>query len=104
MELTRILDTLKDADGNPAAGKLTIRNPAFIAADGTAVAAGNLTYVIPSASLGLVDILLAPTEDGDPFDTSYTVEYFLKSGAAYSENWLIPRTGPITISQARSSA
>ena len=100
MELTRILDILKDADGAPAAGKLVIYNPAFIAADGTAVAAGILTYVIPPASPGLVDLMLAPTEDADPA-ASYTVEYFLKSGAAYSETWHIPRTGPVTISEAR---
>ena len=101
MELTRIFDTLKDADGAPAAGKLVIHNPAFIAADGTAVAAGTLSYVIPVAAAGLVDLLLVPTQDADPMETSYTVEYFLKSGAAYSESWQIPRTGPITISQAR---
>jgi len=101
MELTRILDMLKDADGNPAAGKLVINNPAFIAADGTAVAAGILTYVIPPSSPGLVDLMLAPTEEADPA-ASYTVEYFLKSGAAYSESWHIPRTGPVTISQARA--
>jgi len=102
MELTRILDTLKDADGSPAAGKLVLYNPAFIAADGTAVAAGTVTYMIPATSPGLVDMLLAPTEGADPIETSYTVHYFLKSGAAYSENWQIPRSGPITISQARA--
>ena len=102
MELTRVLDTLKDADGNPAAGKLVIQNPAFIAADGTAVAAGTLTYLIPTASPGLVDILLAPTEEADPIETSYKVDYYLHSGAAYSESWQIPRTGPVSISQARA--
>jgi hypothetical protein len=102
MELTRVLDTLKDADGNPAAGKLVIQNPPFIAADGSAVAAGALTYAIPAASPGLVDLLLAPTEAADPAGTSYTVSYFLGTGAAYSERWLIPRTGPVTISQARA--
>ena len=101
MELTRILDTLKDADGNPAQGKLVIHNPAFIAADGSAVTGGNLTYVISSTSPGLVDLMLAPTEGADPAIARYTVEYFLKSGAAYSESWNIPRTGPVTISQAR---
>src|SRR3989304_2413097 len=102
MELTRIFDILKDADGNAAAGKLVIQNPAFIAADGTAVAAGTLTYVIPAASPGLVDMSLAPTEDAAPIEVSYTVAYFLRNGAAYSEIWHVPRTGPITISQARA--
>jgi len=102
MELTRVLDTLKDADGNSAQGKLVIHTPAFIAADGSAVAAGNLTYRIPPSSPGLVDLVLAPTEGADPAGTSYTVAYFLASGAAYSEIWRIPRTGPVTISQARA--
>ena len=102
MELTRVLDTLKDADGNPAAGKLIVQNPAFIAADGTAIAGGALTYVIPPASPGLVDMLLAPTEGADPIETRYKVDYFLKSGAAYAESWQIPSTGPVTISQVRA--
>ncbi len=102
MELTRILDVLKDADGNNARGKLVIHNPAFIAADGSAVAAGALTYLIPAASAGLVDLMLAPSEGAAPASTSYTVEYFLGSGAAYTETWRVPRTGPITISQARA--
>ena len=102
MVLTRIFDHLKDADGNPALGKLVISNPAFIAADGSAVAAGNLTYVIPVSSPGLVDLMLAPTGGADPPETAYTVNYFLDSGAAYTETWKIPTSGPITVSQARS--
>ena len=104
MELTRILDVLKDADGIPARGKLVIQSPAFIAADGTAVAAGILTYAIPVATPGLVDLFLAPTEGADPSSARYTVRYYLKSGAAYTETWQVPRTGPITISQARGTA
>jgi hypothetical protein len=101
MELTRILDTLRDGDGNPAEGRLIIHNAAFIAADGTAVVTGAVAYSIPASSPGLVDMRLVPTEGADPADASYTVEYFLKSGATYQETWHLPRTGPITISQAR---
>jgi len=97
-------DSLKDADGNPALGKLVIQSPAFIAADSTPVAASILTYVIPEQNPGLVDLFLAPTEDADPIEARYTVSYFLKSGAKYAETWQVPRTGPITISQARSTA
>ena len=104
MELTQLFDTLKDADGNLAQGKLVLRNPAFIAADGTAVAAGILTYPIPPAQPGVVDLELAPTEGADPLATRYTVEYFLKSGASYTETWQIPRVGPVTLSQARGTA
>jgi hypothetical protein len=102
MELTNVLDVLKDADGAAAQGKLVVHNPAFIAADGTAVVAGALTYRIPSSTPGLIDLMLAPTEDSNPPEARYTVEYFLRSGASYSETWNIPRTGPVSISQART--
>ena len=104
MELTNILDILKDADGNPVLGRLVIQNPAFTSADGMAVVAGILDYQIPAATPGLVDLLLAPTEDADPAAARYTVDYFLRSGAAYSETWNVPRSGPITISEARTIA
>jgi hypothetical protein len=102
MQLTRILDNLRDADGNPAQGKLVIHNEAFIAFDGSAIAASNLTYVIPPTSPGLVDLLLVPTGGADPSGTAYAVKYFLKSGAEYSETWHISLSGPITVSQARA--
>ena len=105
MELTQILDVLKDADGTPARGKLVIHSPAFIAADSTPVVAGVLTYVIPELDPGLVDLVLAPTEGAEPAETRYTVQYFLHSGAKYTETWHVPRSGgPYTISQVRGTA
>lgn len=111
MNLTRILDTLRDADGNPARGRMVIRNPAFLAADGTAVAAGNLLYPIPEDDpqtpeneAGVVDLRLAPTEGADPPGVRYEVQYFLANGAKYRETWNVPLAGPITISQARGTA
>ena len=105
MELTQILDVLKDADGMPARGKLVIHSPAFIAADGTPVVAGVLTYLIPEQNPGFVDLVLAPTEGADPVETRYTVNYFLQSGAKYAETWQVPRSGgPNTISQVRGTA
>ena len=99
MQLTRILDTLKDADGNPANGRMVIVCPAFIAADGTAVASSIIT--IPLVS-GAVDFYLAPTEGSDP-PITYEVSYFLANGASYKETWTVPAIGPITISQARGT-
>ena len=104
MHLTRVLDILKDPDGNPARGKIYIHNPAFITADETPIAAGVLNYIIPEQNPGLVDLLLAPTEGAEPEETCYTVDYFLQSGAQYRETWCVPRNGPITISQARNTA
>ncbi len=104
MILTRIFDHLRDADGNPALGKLVVSNSAFIAADGSAIAAGNMTYVIPASNPGLVDLMLAPTGGAAPPEAAYSVSYFLNSGAAYTETWKIPTSGPITVSQARSES
>ncbi len=100
MTLTRILDTLKDADRTLANGRLVVNCPAFIAADGTAVAASKITKTVAN---GAVDFYLAPTEGADPA-VSYTVEYFLKNGRSYKETWSVPLSGPITISQARGTA
>src|ERR1051325_9573745 len=101
MQLTRILDNLRDADGAPAQGKLVIRNPAFIAADGSAVAAGNLVYEIPSSTPGLIDLLLVPMGGASPSAAAYAVEYFLRSGAHYEEKWQVPVSGPTAIRQVR---
>lgn len=111
MELTRILDTLKDAAGNRARGTITITNPNFIAADGTAVAAGSRVYELleddpetPENEAGVVDLWLAPTEASSPAAV-YTVEYKLRNGGGYKETWHVPRTGgPYTISQVRGTA
>jgi hypothetical protein len=97
MVLTRILDTLKDSDGNPAGGKLVVSCPNFIAADGAAVAASILTFSINN---GALDLSLAPTQGSDP-PVKYTAEYSLTNGARYKETWTVPATGPITIAQAR---
>ena len=109
MELTLIFDILKDADGTPARGSLSISNPAFIAADQTAVAAGTLKVSISElpGHQGEVNASLAPTEGSvknDPAggEARYSVTYSLKNGARYPETWAVPRTGgPKTIAQVR---
>ena len=100
MVLTHILDTLLDADGNLANGRMVMECPAFIASDGTAVAASKIEYRVVD---GAVDFWLAPTEGSDP-QVQYTVDYFLMNGAHYREIWNLPAAGPITISQARGTA
>ena len=105
MELTHIVDFVERRRREPSARQARDPKPSVHRrADSTPVAASILTYVIPDQNPGLVDLFLAPTEDADPIETRYTVSYFLKSGAKYAETWRVPRTGPITISQARSTA
>ena len=105
-ELTRILDTVKDANGAFANGRVAITpSRAFAAADGTAVAGGPLLYAVVN---GVVDLFLAPTEDADLSDgpaVTYKAEYFLKNRGRYSETWTVPRAagGPYTISQLRGT-
>ena len=100
MQLTRILDTLYDADRSLANGRMVISCPAFQASDGTAVAGSIITKQIVS---GAIDFFLAPTQGSNPA-TTYQVEYFLANAGQYTETWTVPLTGPITISQARETA
>lgn len=106
-ELTRILDTLKDADGTLANGRIVITpSRAFAAADGTAVAAAPVIYAVVS---GMLDFFLTPTEDADLSDgpaVTYKAAYFLKNRSQYSEAWTVPRAagGPYTISQLRGTS
>src|ERR1700677_2141736 len=60
--LTSIIDTVYMADGTPAQGMLIITWPAFVAADGSAVAGGSL-----DVTLGTNGTLnLAPTPNAGP--------------------------------------
>ena len=101
--LTRILDTLKDANGALANGRIVLTpSRAFAAQDATAVAGGSFTFNVVN---GVVDLQIIPTEDADLSDgpaISYRAEYFLVNGGQYSETWTVPRTGgPYTIAQVR---
>ena len=106
-ELTRILDTLKDADGTLSNGRIVVTpSRAFAAADGTAVAGAPVIYTVVN---GAVDLFLAPTQDADLSDgpaVTYQAEYFLKNRGHYAETWTVPRAagGPFTISQIRGTA
>ena len=106
-ELTRVLDTLKDADGALSNGRMVVTpSRAFAAADGTAVAAAPVIYSVIN---GVVDLFLAPTADADLSDgpaVTYKAQYFLKNRGQYSETWTVPRAsgGPFTISQVRGAA
>jgi hypothetical protein len=62
--LTSVVDTVYRADGTPAQGILVITWPAFVEANGTAVAAGSLDVTL--GSNGALNVALATNADDKP--------------------------------------
>ena len=81
--LTSVIDTVYMASGNPAAGVLVITWPAFVAADGTAVAPGSLNVTL--GTNGALNVALAPNANATPVNTYYTVVYQLQPAVAARE-------------------
>jgi len=100
--LTTVSDTVYRADGSPAAGTILISWPAFTAASGATVAAGN--NHVSLGTNGSFTAQLAPNSGATPADTVYTVTYQLSDGTVKTENWSIGTSSPETISQVRTLA
>ncbi len=100
--LTTVSDIVFRADGSPAAGTLLISWPAFTAAGGATVAAGN-NHVNLGAN-GSFTAQLAPNTGATPAGTVYTVTYQLNDGTVKTENWSVGTASPETISQVRTLA
>ncbi len=98
--LVTISDTLRNADNTLASGRLEISWPAFRTADGFTVAPGRKSYTVTA---GVVSFSLFPNVGATPAGTSYTVDYYLTSGAG-REYWVVPATGPVTIASIRVAA
>jgi hypothetical protein len=97
--LTRVQDTLYNANGSKVEGTATIQWRAFTASDGSTVAGSSINVKIVQGVL-LVD--LTPNEAATPSGTSYQVSYLLNNGARSTETWLVPESGtPVTVSQVR---
>ena len=100
--LTTVADTVYRADGSPAVGTILISWPAFTAASGATVAAGNNHVTL--GTNGSFSVQLAPNAGATPASTVYTVTYQLTDGTVKTENWSIGSTSPETISQVRTLA
>ena len=98
--LVTITDTLKNADGTNAAGRVVISWDPFTAASGETIDGGTLTYTITN---GVVSLSLAPNIGATPAGTSYRAQYYLTNRASYRETWVIPATGPVAIAAIRVS-
>jgi hypothetical protein len=81
--LTSVIDTVYMASGSPAQGVLVITWPAFVAADGTAVAPGLLNVTL--GTNGALSVALTPNANATPANTYYTVVYQLQPAVAARE-------------------
>jgi hypothetical protein len=99
--LTSVIDTVYMADGTAAQGVLVITWPAFVAASGTAVAAGALNVTL--GSNGALDVALAPNAGANPAGAYYTVVYQLGPGEVRTEYWTVPTSSPATLAQVRTT-
>ncbi len=99
--LTNVDDTVYLADGTPAQGVLVITWPAFVEANGTAVAAGALDVTL--GANGALNVALASNAGGNPAGAYYTVVYQLGPGEVRTEYWVVPTSSPATLAQVRST-
>jgi hypothetical protein len=96
--LVNVNDTLKNADGTNASGRLVISWDPFTTAAGVTIDGGTISYTITN---GAINLSLTPNIGATPTGTSYRAQYFLTSGASYRETWVVPASGPATIAQVR---
>jgi hypothetical protein len=99
--LTSVIDTVYMADGSEAQGTLVITWPAFVAADGTAVAAGSLNVTLGSS--GALNVALATNAGATPAGIYYTVVYQLQPSEVRTEYWVVPTSSPATLAQVRTT-
>src|SRR5580704_6265200 len=99
--LTSVVDTVYMANGTAAQGILVITWPAFVAADGTAVAAGSLDVTL--GSNGALNVALAPNTGATPAGVYYSVVYQLQPSEVRTEYWVVPTSSPATLAQVRTT-
>ena len=99
--LTSVVDTVYMADGTPAQGILVITWPAFVAGDGTGVAAGALDVTL--GTNGALNAALVPNAGATPANVYYTVVYQLQPSEVRTEYWVVPASSPATLAQVRTT-
>lgn len=98
-QTVQISDTLYNANGTRASGRITLSWNAFTASDSTAIAGGVLQVTIPTT--GAVNVSLYSNVGATPTGTSYQARYTLTSGVQYSETWVVPASGPVPLADVR---
>jgi hypothetical protein len=98
---TTVNDTLYNADGSPAAGRVVIAWPTF-QIGACQVIAGQATVTVAS---GDFSVQLYPNDAAVPAGTSYRATYYLKSGRITTEYWVVPTSAsPVSLAAVRSSS
>lgn len=96
---TVVADTIHNADGSLAEGRVIIAWPTF-QAGACQVVAGQASVTITA---GALSVPLFPNDAATPAGTSYRVTYHLKSGRVTTEYWVVPASGsPVTLAIVRS--
>ena len=98
---TQVQDVVYRADGTPATGWLVLSWPAFVTADGAAVAAG--TKSVQLGRDGSLSVALAPNAGGQPTGTYYAATLKLDGGLTSKEAWVVPAESPAKLSGVRAA-
>ncbi|MFP5207408.1 MAG: hypothetical protein ACLGSH_18790, partial [Acidobacteriota bacterium] len=97
---TTVQGTVYLANGQPGAGTLVIKWPAFTTAAGQAITAGSTTVTVPAD--GFVNVSLAPNQGATPAGEYYTAVYYLSDGSTNTEYWVVPAAAQATLAQVRA--
>src|ERR1700692_4642334 len=99
--LTDVVDTIYRADGTEEQGVLVIAWPAFVEANGTAVAEGTLG--VTRGASGALNVALSPNAGANPPGVYYTVVYQLGPGQVRTEYWIVPTSSPANLAEGRTT-
>lgn len=98
---TTVADTIYMADGSTASGSLIITWPAFVTADGSAVAAGTTSVTLGAD--GALSVALVPNAGATPAGVYYSVTYQLGPGQVKTETWIVPASSPANLAGVRAT-
>ena len=98
---TTVADTVYMADGSSAAGSLIITWPAFVTAEGSAVAGGSTSVTL--GSNGALSVALVPNAGATPAGVYYSVTYQLGPGQVKTESWIVPANSPANLAAVRAT-
>lgn len=96
---TTVSDTVYLVDGTAASGSLIITWPAFVTANGVAVAGG--TTSVNLGPNGALSVALVPNAGATPAGVYYSVVYQLGAGEVRTESWLVPTTSRASLAAVR---